>query len=887
MLNERAMTTHDDVRPLSAPAPGILLITIITCLSGFAGLGYEIAWTRLLANSFGHEIVAVLGVLAALFGGLALGSLFAARRISANARPELWYAGLELVIGLWALVLIPLLPALGDLVPLLTPVDATPPRQWAVAFALPFLVLLPATLAMGATLPALESILAPRVQTGGAVGWVYASNTLGAVVGTLTTTFWIIPVFGLSRTLGMLALVNFACATAMIVVSRAAGANETFRVTPRPQPLSAQHQIRHPHILISLFLTGLLGIGYEVLAVRTLGQIMENTVYTFAALLSVYLFGTAAGAFLRARFPRDSGARPIATWLSCTVALSCVIGIIALGQVDVARSILRGLLPSSVPGAIAVELGVAATVFLAPTVAMGALFAHLAQIASDRDGGVGLAFAANTAGAALAPILFGPILMPLLGAKLALVLIAVGYVLAVPSWRWTALAPSAAVAALALAPLMTPLSLRFVEIPPGGTMLWHRDGIMAAVSVVRDRAGDHHLAVNNRFRMGGTASVRSDYREADIPLLLHPAPGRALFLGLGTGATISAAGDHPGLAVEGVELVPEVVDAFPWFAKAAPNIARNPNISIHSADARRYVRAASGRYDVVVADVYHPWIDGTGTLYTREHFAAIRALLAEDGLFCQWLPLHQLDLPTLRLIVRTFLAEFPDASAYLAQFSIGTPLVALVGSRMPKTYPADWLARRVSDPKLRARLSAVDLTDEMALFGLYLAGAGQLAAFAGTGPVNTDDRPVVTFEAPRVAYVTTDSPGERLVALLSELHPRPDAVLAQPAGKAPDRNDTARRLTDYWRARDRFLELGVRMRESSSIRDVVAELAPRLIEVVRISADFDAAYRPVLAMAKQLAATDPAGARRLLEELDRANPARPDARRQLMTLPPP
>src|SRR5262245_14484763 len=99
-------------------------IIVVAALSGFAGLGYEIVWTRLLAVALGHEIVAVLGVIAALFAGLALGSLVPGRWIATSARPGRWYAGLELAIGLWAIVLIFLFPSAADLVPVLVPVDA-------------------------------------------------------------------------------------------------------------------------------------------------------------------------------------------------------------------------------------------------------------------------------------------------------------------------------------------------------------------------------------------------------------------------------------------------------------------------------------------------------------------------------------------------------------------------------------------------------------------------------------------------------------------------------------------------------------------------------------------------------------------------------------------
>lgn len=851
-----------------------LAIMAITGLSGFAGLGYEIVWSRMLAVSLGHEIVAVLGVVSALFAGLALGGLAPGRRIARSPHPALWYAGLELAIGLWALVLIPLSRVAGELVPVLVPIDAAPLQQWLVAFALPFVLLLPATLAMGATLPALEAVLAPRIAAGGAVGRVYAANTAGAVAGTLAATFLVIPAFGLSATLALCASINLLCAAAMWACEGGP------RVPPPAGPASRQERADQIRTLAPLFLTGLLGIGYEVLTIRVTSQILEDTIYTFAILLAAYLSGTALGAALwsRLRKTRDTDA-PRSALIAAT-SLACLGGAVLLANADTVLGALKDLLPPTISGRLGAELGIAALAFLPPTIAMGALFTELAQAASDRGGGVGKALAVNTFGAALAPILFGPVLVPLVGAKPGFALLAFAYVLALPRPDRPALAAAALISAAALALVFSPLSLRFVQIPAGGDLLWHRDGVMAAVSVVRNSAGDTHLQVNNHFRMGGSASIRSDHREAHIPLLLHPHPKRALFLGLGTGATLSAAGDHPGLVADGVELVPEVVESFPLFARSAPQLGRNPDIHIHVADARRFVRAPGARYDVIVADLYHPSVDGSGALYAREHFAAIRDRLAEGGIFCQWLPLHQLDIGTLRVIVRTFLDVFPETDAYLAQFSVETPLIALVGRQAPRTYPADWLERRVADTALRSRLAAVDLEDRMSLFGLYLAGGSELRAFAGPGRLNTDDRPFVAAEAPRAAYAMEEQPGERLLALLGALHPRPEEVLDGADG------DAGRRLAAYWQARDRYLEMGVRILAAGDRRDIIADVAPKLIELVQISPDFDSAYLPVLAMARQLAVRDPAAARALLERLDRANPSRSEARSLLSVLPP-
>src|SRR5262249_45554688 len=145
------------------------------------------------------------------------------------------------------------------------------------------------------------------------------------------------------------------------------------------------------------------------------------------------------------------------------------------------------------------------------------------------------------------------------------------------------------------------------------------------------------------------------------------------------------------------------------------------------------------------------------------------------------------------------------------------------------------------------------------------------------GPINSDDRPLATFAAPRAAYAMTDTPGARLVALLEQWQPQPHDILAA----AEDRGGAARRLADYWRARDRFLAIGTHTLQRNDAPNFIAAIAPQLVEVVRLSADFDAAYLPVLAMAQRLGRSDPSAARSLLEALDRANPARPEARRLL------
>jgi spermidine synthase len=513
---------------------------------------------------------------------------------------------------------------------------------------------------------------------------------------------------------------------------------------------------------------------------------------------------------------------------------------------------------------------------------MGAAFSHLAQKAEDGRIGFGKALGINTLGACLAPLLFGVLLLPLLGSKTTLIALSFGYLALVPLTGRRFYIPAMIPFLGGLSLLFYPGPLRLVTLAPGEKVLAHREGIMAAATVIQDDRGGTHLRINGRFQEGGTTSVYSDRRQGHIPLLLHPHPERVLFLGLGVGATLAAAAEHPGLQAEGVELIPEVISLLPLFHQANGNLDRQSSIRLVQADARRYVQSGPGTYDVIVADLFHPARDGAGSLYTLEHFKALRALLRPGGVFCQWLPLYQLNLNTLRLITRTFLAAFPEGQAFLAHYSLKAPIVGLLARSGTTGYPPDWFQKRLQDPELGPALRRVRLYDEFSLLGTYLAGAGELRAFAGPGALNTDNHPLVTFRAPGFVYETPEPADRRLLQLVRSFSPNPNELLAPPmGGLQPDRN---RRLSDYWRARNRFIETGLGVGETDDLRKLLAQVRRPLLEIVRQSRDFEAAYNPLLSMAHGLYRIDPPAGDRLLQELEIANPYRDEARRMRQRL---
>jgi spermidine synthase len=846
---------------------------MLMAASGFAGLGYQIVWTQQTALWLGHESAAVLAVITGFFGGLAIGAFALGPRIEKSERPVRWYVGCELIIASWGLLLLFAMSPFSAWALDVTGVHPTPVWQWTAAFFGTLILLLPATAAMGATLPAMERITSQLGAEGRSIAPLYASNTLGAVLGVLATAFWLIPELGLTRTAGACIALNALCGVASLALFARAS-----ELKPRPSP--APHDSRADRgVLPRLALTGLLGIGYEVLVVRVLSQVAEDTVYTFAMLLAVYLVGTAFGAagyqrwLAKSRDPNRLGDR-----LLCTLAAVCLIGTASLWAAEHVRSVALQAFGASMPAAIAAEAALALVAFGPPTLVMGALFSHLSARASASGISFGRALGVNTLGAAAAPLVFGVLAFPLLGPKVSLVVIAPGY-LALIAWRrWhTPIVWAPATAAMAL--LLWAPQLAFIEVPEGGRVVSYQEGVMAAVSVVEDADGVARLRIDNRQQEGSSATLRVDARQALLPVLLHPAPQRALFLGLGTGVTASSAAEYPMLEVDAVELLPEVITASAHFISAFAEGAANPRLHLIAADARRYVRASDRRYDVVVSDNFHPARSGSGSLYTVEHFEAVRSRLSSNGVFCQWLPLHQLDLETLRSIVQSFVTVYPNGWAMVASNSLETPVIGLVGRADGARFNVEALREPLSSVPLPEKLAGVGIEDEFALFGSFVAGSKALKRFAGNAPVNTDDHPVVAYRAPRITYAPDSLPRDRLIALLQEISIEPDELIAP----MPDET-WPRRLAAYWVARNRFIEAGRDVRPLSDIHEMLAQVREPLLSVLRTSPDFRPAYDPLMRMAMALSQTDAPAARQLLTDLSHAQPARPEAELALRDL---
>jgi spermidine synthase len=276
--------------------------------------------------------------------------------------------------------------------------------------------------------------------------------------------------------------------------------------------------------------------------------------------------------------------------------------------------------------------------------------------------------------------------------------------------------------------------------------------------------------------LGGTAAATNQRRQGLLPLLLHPEARRVAFVGLATGITASAG---PALGVQettAIELVPEVAAlARRYFAPWNAGVLERPDVRLVLDDGRRHLAATGDQFDVVVSDLFIPWHASAGNLYAREMYETVARRLTPGGLFCQWLPLYQLTREEFDIIVRTFLAVFPQASLWRGDFYPSAPIVGLVGQLAPQPVDLGRLGERLRNLPEWSRDSL--LTSPQGLIMFYAGDLTRTADLFAKAPLNTDDRPLIEFLAPQLTRVTAAGDkdwfiGEMLAAFYDTLDAR-------------------------------------------------------------------------------------------------------------------
>ena len=738
--------------------------------SGACALVYEVAWFHLLRLAIGSSAISVALLLGSFMGGMCLGSWALPRLVRATWPPLVVYAILELGIGAFGAWMPDLLPQLGDFYAELH-AQGSSSAAWRGAIAAA--ALLPPTMLMGATLPAVARQWQGR---GDATTWLarfYGSNVLGAVAGTITAGFFLMRVYDVRTASHIAAIGNAFVGIAALALAFAStrsddAATDLVATAPHGQPLEARDA---KPAAFAIALSGLTALGCEIVWTRQLSLLLGATTYTFSLILAVFLTGLGIGTALGTRWSK-SAAMPRATFGRCQLALLPAIlwGSFAIAHVipfGEPTWIFQEHVYTNMPLHYAWDFARCALALLPACALWGASFPLAIATASggsaQSDRLVGGLYAANTVGAILGALGTGLFAVAAIGtqdSQRVLVLVAALAALALLGEQGkqsdttrtslrrlaaatgiTSLAALCAALVPALAPGLVAFGRSVDKWDAKVEYLSVKEGVSASVAV-SEYEGHRSFHVSGKVVASTQGlDMRLQRMLGHLPSIAHGAPRSVLVVGCGAGVTAGCFIDWP--TVERIvvcEIEPAVVAAARvHLADVNRSVLDDPRTEIVLDDARHYLATTTETFDIITSDPIHPWVRGAAALYTKEYYDLVKARIRDGGVITQWVPLYQTDAAAVKSQLATLFDAFPFASIWNSDPSNrGYDLVAMSG-RLPMSFDITRVQTAIEDnPMLRASLGEAELGSALALLSTFAGNAASMTEWLADAERNVD-----------------------------------------------------------------------------------------------------------------------------------------------------
>ncbi|MEE8408727.1 MAG: fused MFS/spermidine synthase, partial [Myxococcota bacterium] len=744
---------------------------------------------QLLRLVIGSSAVSLAILLATFMGGMFIGSLLYASIVADRRHPLRVYALLELGIGVIGLGLPAVLPVVGSVY-----ADNVGFGYGGIAFRAGIcgICMLPPTVLMGATLPAMARWVRGTPEGLSKLGFFYVSNLGGGAVGCLLAGFLLLPFLDVVAASVVAAAVNLCVAGAAIWLAAripsAAPPTEPGATdlpeAPRPAcaVVAASAQRRAVPVYIAISLSGMTALGAEVIWTRLLAIQLGVTVYTLAIILAVFLTGLAIGSGLgsvvirTAERPRWLLARcqamlvplfPFAAFVICY-------GVPKWGVEVIESTGKMGLV-------FLVDALRCAAPILPATILWGASFplalAALGTVDGDNARLAGRVYAFNTLGAVFGALLVGTWVIPnwesvgahrlitLLAGTSALILFASH----LPSLRQLIRPPDAATGqrlrreakkpALAAAAVIvaTGVMTLFVATPPDGLLarsrfpdewddaydtLYRVEGLNAPVVVQLGNRMDRYLCIAGKVVASNEPKdMRNQRMLGHLPALIHGGPRSVLIVGLGAGVTAGSFVLYPEIErIVIVEIEPAVRDAAAkYFAAENHAVLDDPRVELLFDDARHYLMTSDETFDVITSDPIHPWVRGAAALFTVEFHRLSAAHLNPGGIVAQWVPLYDADEITVKSQLATFAREFPNATFWSDSGTTPDYDLVAIGSNDAATFDLAAIDRRLAaNPRLKRALDDVSLGSAYGLAATYAGRATDLSPWLEGAEINRD-----------------------------------------------------------------------------------------------------------------------------------------------------
>jgi spermidine synthase len=673
---------------------------------------------------------------------------------------------LEVLVALFGCTVVFGLPVVGDLMrPVWQMLWNYQPTLLGLRFVVSFLILLVPTTAMGLTLPVIiEDPLLRETEFGRAIGFLYGSNTLGAMLGAVLGEACLIRAFGLYGTsLAAAAAVCVAAAIAFAVARFGAARYVAGFKGADPSehskfPLSFDATYRPPfRLLFVSFGSGLVLLALEVIWFRFLRLYVVSSPTAFAIMLAVVLAGIGLGGVVAgALYRRSVRLNRLLPALLLLAAIATLLSYLLFpAELVQARTGVFDLTWRQIS---LVSMALMFPAAFLSGILFPSIVASVQTSVEDRMNSTGITTLFNTAGAAIGPLLASFVLLPAIGYQWSLLLCAAGYaflsLLASARSSWSLRGPIG----LPVAGLWTGLVVVFALFPHHrdekhfaharrflGYLTKKIEGPSDTYQLVRyDVLGEpyRYQLLTSGFSMSGTNPQDQRYMRlfAYLPLAFRPESENVLLMCYGCGVTADAFVHQSSLQrIDVVDISKEVFELADFYSGINySNPLRDPRVHAVVQDGRFFLQASPRQYDIISGEPPPPKIAGSVNLYTEEFFSLMNSCLKEGGIASFWLPINQLRVEDAKAILRAFHNAFSNASVW-ASADEQWIMIGIKGEghaiNEEEIHPL-W-----DDPATRADLSRIGIEVPQQLAALFVMDGKEIDRITRDSAPLTDNYP--------------------------------------------------------------------------------------------------------------------------------------------------
>jgi spermidine synthase len=767
-MSYSAETGSTDSHTTEQWLPALLLLFVG---SGCAALIYEIVWFQMLELFVGSSSVSIGVLLGTFMGGMCLGSFLLPRYISPKHHPLKVYALLEIAIGVIGLLLLLVLPLVGHVYTAWGGYGIT---GYLLRGLVASICLLPPTLAMGATLPAVARWVQTTPSGVSWLGFFYAGNIAGAVMGTLLAGFYLLRVFDMNTATYVAVGINLVVGGLGLLIAAntpasAGVASEADDRVAGNQPTAANDRTL---VYVAIALSGFCALAAQVIWTRVLSLLFGASTYTFSLILAVFLIGLGIGSSLGSMIAK-SVERPRIALGWCQLLN---VGAMAWSAYMLMESLPYWPINTSITSSIwynfQLDFVRAFWAVLPGPILWGASFplalAAVARRGEDPGRLVGGVYAANTVGAIFGSVVASLVLVYFFGSQRAQQVLMIvsgmsGVLLLAPAemspapgrrtLRWVA--PTLLIVALGVAAFL----IRTVPTIPGilvaygryaatwmgqqGDIFYVGEGLSSSVAVSRFGEVMNYHNAGKVQASSQPQDMRLQRMLGHFTTLVPKAPKKVLVIGCGAGATAGAVSIDENvetLIIAEIEpLVPRVVSEH--FGEHNFNVVRNPKTHVVIDDARHFLLTTDERFDAITSDPLDPWVKGAATLYTKEFFELAKSKLNPGGTVTLFVQLYESTPEAVKSEIGTFFDVFPNGVIWGNTHQGRGYDTVLMGTVEPPHFNVDEWEARINSPQYMAvkdSLREISIYSAVDLFANYAGRASDMKAYLADAQINRD-----------------------------------------------------------------------------------------------------------------------------------------------------